>query len=420
MTDTQRRSALAVGGFVAALVIATLLNSLTLARVGPFGIVPTDLIAVFLIGGAILAVVRTPRVTVGRDVAVFAVLGVGWLSYVVLAGAVLRPGTVVLDTMLRLFEMLFVGFFVPYVLFRRIGGQRAALIAVRTVAAATLGAYVVTDLLVAEPLAVLPIQGTVIGVLAGVLLLYAVAVLLTRSLDRILQNGSWIVVCGLTVLVMFRTASFSELFAALVAAGLLLHATAKRTVWTSASLAGSFFVAGIVFVSIYQISTGGFDRLLLTLTQFRYTEVTGRMVFSIAGLLLFFRNPVFGTGWGATAERVYQPPLLEVLFPGHPPLDQGTHNLYVKVAAETGIVGLALALAACAFLLRSVVRGFRTGAGRRRDKLFELGIVVLPAVWFAINRFSAGSVILLLPLLGAAALAAREPLADTAETTAGD
>ena len=72
-----------------------------------------------------------------------------------------------------------------------------------------------------------------------------------------------------------------------------------------------------------------------------------------AGIEVFRRHPFTGIGLGNVTEMNNY--MTEWDFQGH---DMGVHNMYVQVALETGIVGLA----ACLFLYVYILRGFSMAA----------------------------------------------------------
>jgi len=97
------------------------------------------------------------------------------------------------------------------------------------------------------------------------------------------------------------------------------------------------------------------------------SALRGRISEMTAAVMMFADHPVFGVGYG-NYETHYHRYAREIAIDGRRE-ERQTHSLYLEVAAETGLVGLAVFGALLAFALSGVLRARRAllEAGRERE-----------------------------------------------------
>lgn len=159
--------------------------------------------------------------------------------------------------------------------------------------------------------------------------------------------------------------------------------------------------------------------------EFWRSSTAGRVVLATAGWELFKRNPIFGVGWQRSSDPdvIGDPDVTDVLkrqFPFadavHFPDIQNralgefaqaltVHNMYVQIAAEMGIIGLA----ALIFLFISIRRSTRLAWRHPLGRAATLSMLLV-AIWWNDNPLYGGQVetVAFIVLLGASLSIARE------------
>ena len=101
-----------------------------------------------------------------------------------------------------------------------------------------------------------------------------------------------------------------------------------------------------------------------------------RVRYNTIGAELLLRHP-FGVGWGnqiltAAREGLYGEQGLSLSWQ-----EQPIHNLYILIATESGIVGIAVFLIFLFLIFRSALRRFKETRGRETDhEIFVCGVLL--------------------------------------------
>lgn len=114
--------------------------------------------------------------------------------------------------------------------------------------------------------------------------------------------------------------------------------------------------------------------------------VVGRLGSAIVGITIFLDHPIFGVG-GGNYQSVYFPYALHLNVPDAAAVP---HDLYLQVAAETGVVGLVTFCAAMALVLWSGWRAVRVARDARSPRVAGL----YASTMMALAAFLIGSLLL--------------------------
>jgi O-antigen ligase len=167
---------------------------------------------------------------------------------------------------------------------------------------------------------------------------------------------------------------------------------------------------------------------LPTSQQFRDSSAGQRTVLAAAGLEIVERNPVIGVGWRRSEQpevsgdpdlnaelRARFPQTRNDFFPDVSPAS--VHNAYIQVAADLGLIGLALLATVFVSLardIRRVLERLSPGTRERSQIWFFTWGLVLVAIWWNDNPLFGGQAETVIPAIFVgtiAALGRRSPLA---------
>ncbi len=217
-----------------------------------------------------------------------------------------------------------------------------------------------------------------VTVITGALVLLDEAAAATRSLRRVLAYLGFTVAVGMVFLTFSRGSWLAGLLA--IGAALLVH---RRIVGRLALIVG--------MVAILVVSSG-----LLT-SQFQFASerldseqadesALARLPVALASMRMLQERPLTGFGYENfdRFDRPYQGPVMGY----YPEKDHASHNLYLTLAAEQGVIGLVL------FVAPVVYWWSRTRAARRRGPLDPGNSRLTLLLWLAllahvaVNNFS--------------------------------
>ncbi len=237
-------------------------------------------------------------------------------------------------------------------------------------------------------------------------LLYVVLDKKRSALIRLIFSG---LTCVL-LLVVFKTGSRSGLIAMAVMAALVFFKTSagnklKIVVVCAVAAAILPLVAGNALMARYKtmfqtsVTAGMSDDVASAVES---TQARRQLIYNAIELTL--RHPVFGVGLGNFSNQSAE---LEIS-KGHQPLWFTSHDIYLLVSSETGVVGIVLYMATIIFTFASLVRIER--AAKREAGLEDLAnmafCILMGLVAFASSGvFSTNAYTAQLPLLAGLAAA---------------
>lgn len=124
-------------------------------------------------------------------------------------------------------------------------------------------------------------------------------------------------------------------------------------------MAGGVFMGLIAIILLYICMPSFFETILGRFLDNGYEDITsGRLPMWKLAITLFIRNPIFGVGWGG-----YKYYYREYIWGGWNIKTSllNTHNVYLQVLCETGIVGFTIFVYIFYCLLRKVIIEVRRG-----------------------------------------------------------
>jgi O-antigen ligase len=240
-----------------------------------------------------------------------------------------------------------------------------------------------------------------IGLASGLLVLLAVFPALTRrALPRVLLAA-----VGIGGLV--GSSSIGALVGTSVAIGVGLALLGRPRVGPrGAKLFAAF--AGLLLAGAVAWAGASLMRPdnLPTAERFRHSSTYVRAVVAAGGVELAKQNPWTGVGWRQSSEHdVIGDPAVtrelradfrnapDAVFPDVSPAS--VHNSYVQIAAELGVVGLALFVALIGTVVIGMRRAFRRtrhGTSERMELAYIACALLLVAVWLNDNALYGGQI----------------------------
>lgn len=145
---------------------------------------------------------------------------------------------------------------------------------------------------------------------------------------------------------LFMTQKRGPLFfciIAIIAAYFIYEKIKAKTIFKFLSIVLIIIILLILVIQIFPSTSGLIDRLVQDNEQDDITS--GRIPLYEYAISLFKQNPLFGIGWGQYRYSYIR--------------EIGTHNIYLQILAETGIVGAALIFSAFIYGLVISVRLLR-------------------------------------------------------------
>jgi len=199
----------------------------------------------------------------------------------------------------------------------------------------------------------------------------------------LLVESTWgwrtgLLACGiaLAVVAVLESASRAALgVGALISVGLIVPALSAKRCRRQAAIGIAAVLCGILIYwrpCILPRAGGGLIAVARTLSLGRDPSLTNRIKFYHTAIVLFSQHPVAGVG----SEGF--PALTGINYP---------HNFELEVAAELGLLGLALLAALAAQCARGTMRAWPGGAERRAPAALG-AVATLLLAWFLTAQFS--------------------------------
>lgn len=198
------------------------------------------------------------------------------------------------------------------------------------------------------------------------------------------------IILGLVLLLaLFLTTKRGPLVASVVAVS-ICYLFVNRDKFTGTVLKALIIVLlAILAVGVLAMFVPGVEATLQRFVELTEDETgNGRSELYDCAWSMFYSNPLFGNGWGSYSKYVATTPL-GVMYSNIGFTSMSTHNVYLQLLAETGIVGLTLFLAPAAVTLIAAMR--RSAAhrgGGPYGESFCLWACVGAQIFFLVYCFS--------------------------------
>ena len=229
------------------------------------------------------------------------------------------------------------------------------------------------------------------------LLATAAAFLFITSLSRSSWLAAFIVAVAAAVIYLPRADT------TLVMAWMRRHAGAALAAGLAVLAAAT--LAGTLVIDRLAAEAGNWQAIAtLDWDALHQSSITIRLALTRVGLAVIGESPLLGAGIG-TAEAALQASGDPLLLEGN----EHYHNLYIQIAAMTGLIGLAFFLAMAGYVLRQAAKGLKAGDRlTRRLARFTVGAGLLFGIASLFQvRYDDPRGLVLIALLTALALVCR-------------